>query len=68
MLARLMPGLSGNKAESPHLRLLAPTSRHVVFPIKPAAHHQAAVIAAEALRRDDNIGDLVTSPRVIVRR
>jgi hypothetical protein len=62
MLARLMPGPSGKDAQLPHLRLLAPAVRQMVFPVLAAADHQTAVIAAEPPRRDYNIGDCVILP------
>ena len=47
MLARVMPGPSGNEAETFHLRSLTQTIGQVVFPITSTADNQAAFMAAE---------------------
>src|ERR1035437_8256487 len=62
MLVRVMPGPSGNEAKSSHLLPLAQAVGQMVFPIKPAAHHQTTIRAAVDRRRDDDIGYLVILP------
>lgn len=62
MLVRVMPGPSGNEAESSQLLPLAQTFREVVFPVLATADHQATSVAAVGRRSDDDIGDSVILP------